>query len=158
MATEHSSRLAKAAAILTNLGIIISLVYVGYEVRQNTQIARLQSHEASITFYQGLCQPLIDEIEDVTRLRQKANLGLESLSGEERARYEALMVGYLNLYEMNYYAYERGLMEDEVWLAWKAATLRDFRKNPGLAEFWGEGRVAYGEGFRSFIDGLLANE
>lgn len=155
MSTEPRSRLGRLAGILTNIGVMVSLIYVGYEVRQNTRIARLQTHEASIRFLHDLSQPLIDEIDDETDLRARANLGLDSLSTKDRARYSALIADYLNLYEMNYYAFERGLMEEDIWTAWKSAMELDLERNPGMVELWATARPAFGEGFRVVMDGLV---
>ena len=66
------------------------------------------------------------------------------------------MAGYLNLYEINHYAYERGLMEEDVWLAWRSAAFRDLQENPGLVELWGYARSSFGEGFQALVDELLS--
>ena len=152
---DQPGRLGRLAGILTNVGIIISLIYVGYEVRQNTHIARLQTHEASIRFLHDLSQPLIDEIEDETDLRARANLDLDSLSTKDLARYSALIANYFNLYEMNYYAFERGLMEEEIWTAWKSAMESDLERNPGMVELWATASAAFGDGFRAVVEGMV---
>jgi len=155
MSTERDSRLGRLAGIFANLGIVVSLIYVGYEVRQNTQIARLQNHEASIRFLHDTNQPLLDEIDDVTDLMAKANLGLDSLSAKDLARYQALIADRLNLFEMSYYAFERGLMDEEIWSAWHAFMESYLDLNPSVVEAWSVARLQFGEGFRSVVDRLV---
>ena len=56
---------------------------------------------------------------------------------------------------MSYYAFERGLMEEDIWLAWRTYMEREFAANPGMAELWAGAGPQYGDGFRSVVDGLL---
>ena len=56
---------------------------------------------------------------------------------------------------MNYYAFERGLMEEDIWTAWESAMEGDLERNPGMVEAWAAARAAFGPGFRAVVDGLV---
>lgn len=101
--------------LLGGIGVVVTLAYLGLQIRHNTQISRLSA-------YYGVIGPLtaalrlLAEDPDLTRaFRMLISEDAESLDSDERSRAEIvrmeLIVGIENLF----YLHHRGWIDDEQW-------------------------------------------
>ena len=80
---ESNIRSRKWTDVVGVLGIVLSLIFVGYEVRQNTKVARAEAYRAFVgevnDWYALASEPEFNDLFE--RLNQE---GLGSLTGPER--------------------------------------------------------------------------
>jgi hypothetical protein len=142
---------ASIAEITSAIAVVASLVYVGYELRQNTNAVHSSTQQSMLELIHGLDAWLQDsEFADVV-LRGRERYG--DLSANERLRFDTFTRNYLNLWETAYYNNRAGLMDDDLWLAWNASFLR--ARDAGVWRvIWDRDKIQYGQEFRDYVDSL----
>ena len=102
--------------IIGMLGLIASLIFVGMELRQNQQVARVTAYQAlaeQIATYNAL---LLSEPE-INRIRISA-LNNENLNASEIEMYRAFFRMLKRQSELAYLQYENGIIDEELEGIW----------------------------------------
>lgn len=154
MSENPTSGVARIGRLLGQVAVVGSLVYVGYEIRLNTRVAQSQSHQELVGLIMSIGDPVINEIENVTELRARADSGLTRLSDADRTRFQTLSNRTMVLFELAYYQWQDGLLDDDVWAAVQASLERSFER-PGFVAYWGDDRPVFGSEFVDFVDTLF---
>src|SRR5687768_17029732 len=99
--TERATlRGASISNLIAQAAVVASLLYVGYEIRLNTRVARAQAHQDLVGLIMSIGDPVVNEIDNVADLRTRADSGLDRLSPADRMRFIAFTNRYMNLYEL----------------------------------------------------------
>ena len=121
--------------VITNIGIIIGLVLVGYEINQNSIELERESRISEIEVLDGVRGAwqnwgmAIIENEDVADIWVRGNAG-EDLDRVEAMRYRRLADEIFRLIEQNYYQYTTLSGEQADWAV--AQLARTTSLGPGL--------------------------
>ena len=101
------------------LTVVLSLLFVAYEIRQNTNTAAAQ---AVFELNEAGRRTLFLQSTDpgLTTLIILAQNDLDALTDEQRLRYRLWVFAFLNLYESAWNHHQRGLINDEDMEGWKA--------------------------------------
>ena len=100
--------------------IVISLVFVGMELRQNTAAVATQAlMEMSTSINEDL--RAIAESESLAEIDVKARGGLQNLTDIERRRYELSWLSTINTYEAAFLAHQKGVIDDLDYSPWETA-------------------------------------
>ncbi len=100
--------------------VIVSLLILGYEIRQNTDTSAAQAiYELNESARQTLFQEATDS--DLAVLIGKAEKDLGALSETERYMYGRWVFAYLNLFESAWKYHRRGVIDDAEMEGWKAS-------------------------------------
>lgn len=123
-----SDRLTWWVALVANLGVIGGLVFLGYEVRQNTSRMRA---EASYSINEGLETLTAARYRDpvLVDILLRADDDLDSLNPVERAQFVAYQYARLNLADYVLTLEKEGI--SDVHIGYVEWTVRDFRHKPG---------------------------
>ena len=117
--------------IIGMLGLIASLIFVGMELRQNQQVARVTAYQAlaeQIATYNAL---LLSEPE-INRIRISA-LNNKNLNASEIEMYRAFFRMLKRQSELAYLQYENGIIDEELLIR-SLGPLRDHVRRSNLAE------------------------
>lgn len=134
--------------------IVLSLILVAYEVRQNTLMMRAQTRD-SLTEKQMTLNSWMATSE------YTANVGLLGGRGElkpgtpEDLSYYQLMTGVMREWENSFYQYEQGLFDDSEFSAREHAWA-GFLRIPGVMDYWARSRENFSPRFRAEIDRIVA--
>ena len=133
--------------------MVVSLIYVGLQVRQNTAAIQTSTSQELYQQYQeqGL---LVMESAEIAEIILRASQSAE-LTPVDSVRYDNYLDVYLNLYEAVYTNALQGTVEPEMatgWLAW----MPDLVCTAGLPAFWTESKEFYHRAFRSAVDSVYA--
>lgn len=107
---------AHVAEIAGALAVVISLLYVGLQVRENTS-AQLSQTEMNL-FSLGYDLDAWYRDPAFVAIVAKADRDFESLSEVERMQLEKFVLGTLNLWAYAWKSHDRGQIDEEEWLAW----------------------------------------
>ena len=129
------------------IGVIASLVFVGIEIRQNTQAVRGATYQSLAGSSMDLLFYMADHPE-LNAERDAWGRG-EQLSGPARARVEAVVLAYLRHLENAYYQMEEGTLKPELLENWAGNSTLSM---PHFREFWSQRRGAFSAGFRDFLE------
>lgn len=155
---SNRSRLARAVAeAIAAVAVVLSLVFVGLELRQNTAAVR------GATF-QALSDASADDLYGVAQSSDMAallrrvyveNAGADAFSESENMQLYFYHMAFARRLENSYLQYVAGVVDDRVFesYGWNDALLtrRHFR------EFWNRqgGRAGVSTAFREFFEGRI---
>jgi len=146
-------RYALIAEIVGALAIVLSLIFVGLEVRENTRITSLTSDRA--IDQQNLALNLsITNSGEFSDIVVRGESDRRALSEAERARFDNYNFSRFGAYENVVANFRDGLMTDEEYRIWSEHFRYRFNK-PGYRDFWMEHRLGYFPDFRAWADEQL---
>ena len=126
---------ANIAEIAGGIAILISLIYVGYQIRQSNRIASAAALQSVLDgFIERVMNPIIADSE-ITDIMNRGYMSWESLSTVEKTRF-TISQGRDVLHVQNVMQlHDKGLLDSvdfEAWKAYGAASLT----TPGGKEAW----------------------
>lgn len=137
-------------------GVIITLVYLSIQLRQNTKAqrnaSRLETTRSFTDWYSTvMTQPDLMRVWDEVFLRQS------ELSAEDRARFFWMISAVSSRVEEMYTQTKAGLIEGEVWLGHRAS-MAGLLDNPMVRAWWDSGAVVLSKDFRDEIEATKREE
>ena len=117
-------QLANFGEFIGGVAVVLSLLYVGLQIRQNTKVTRAAAYQA---FYQSNGEA----IDSITRGMPASELFFRgvreprSLSEEERGQFRLLLYRLISAFESSFFLYRDGLMTQKHW-----------NRQLGIAKFW----------------------
>lgn len=141
------------AELMGALGVIVSIVYLAVQVRQNTKALRLDAAHNVMKASADVGWPLMDaEFSD----RVGSALAGEIPQGlGERMSVQAWFFNTLRIMESAHYQHEHGGLPPEVWKAWEE-WWTTWIHMPGMAAYWADRRNAFVPSFQATVDGWLS--
>ncbi len=137
------------------VAIVVSLVLLGFEIRQNTlavQATALQQHFEQNT---ALVLAKLDNPELRASII-KGSKGLDALTDEEIGLYGPYAANVMRNHFIAFELMRSGLLPESQWRTFQAALGRSLRRNRGYRELWNLRRDEYPEEFRKMADALVA--
>ena len=139
--------------LVGGLAIIVSLLYVGVQVRQSTMATRSATNQAFSTLYsEQILQITREDMRDVFRLGLG---GLQNLNPGEQAAFMALIASITRMWETFYFEKRDGRFESEMYDSW-LIQLIDLHGNPGVKEYWSMRKHQFTPDFVEYLDEKLA--
>ena len=149
MSMADISNLSQAlAAIATVLG----LLFVGYQIRQNTRATRAAAHH-SVSDSLNELNRMFAESADLTRIWLTGMQDRKALSAEDKWRFDSVMRAYMHVCETMFVQSELGSGDDSIRLA-EEEGIRTVMASPGSREWWDENPYGFGPAFREYVDRL----
>lgn len=119
-------------ALLANIGVLGGLLFVGYEVRQNTSQLRAEGSRSVTEMVNYLNAATFSDAE-LTAILEKGMQSFESLDAIERARFESYQFARLNI--ADYIMDLEGEGISDLSFRYVDYIISDFNKYPGLQAF-----------------------
>ena len=95
--------------------VLLSLLFVAYELKRNNDIAIVQSQQELLSLQNDMRAMLADP----NVLRVVMTRDVETLSEEEQLLYRSSVMAWFDLFELVYLAAEQGVMSPEQFRAWE---------------------------------------
>ena len=123
---------AMIAEILGGVAVIVTLLFLVFETRENTNAIQAQTYQSLTSELNEIRRTSISA--DMADIREKLqSSGLDSLSGTERFRYISNRQALWGVYESSFYARERDILGDLEWERFGDAICRNYSSD---SEFW----------------------
>jgi len=143
-------QLANVVEILAALLVIVSLIYVGAQVRQNTHQHRAEWMRAAINeLLLGIAQATADE-ESANNFRDGLH-DFNSMMPNARARFHARMLSLTGRYGLVVQLHDTRLLGDADFLALQKTFISIFR-SPGAQQWWAHIQPMPPEPLRNHLD------
>ena len=110
------SEWANVAEIIASVVIVISLIYVGFEVNQNTQALQNEVHQNVLSILSDQQNVLVADAE-FHEIFMTAETMPTNLSALEWSRFEQFMYPRFGVWEYLYVAIQDDAITDSVWSA-----------------------------------------
>ncbi len=131
------------------IGGLVSVYFLIHEVRRNSLAIEGAAVQSLMTFEQAVFALLIDNA--ATFLAGAADR--DTLSPEEQFRFDKLVQAYMSLHYSAFKQHEQGLIDLEVWEAYRNA-LRAKMQRPGFSASWQTVHMSYPAGFQAAVASL----
>jgi hypothetical protein len=150
------TELAEVAEVVAGVGVLLSLLYVGFEIRQNTTAVRSTAYQAIHDAEDGFWSDLASDAGAARLWQQGLDSGLEPLAEGDRERFEVVAQRLIYLFQNVHYQYGKGVVDEELWDAW-LASLDEFLAEPGFREVLVHVRPHLSDPFNQLIDRRLSD-
>lgn len=139
------------------VGVIISLVYLSVQLRQNTKAVRASSYQEISHNSRELLKLLIldgEMAEIFTRGREE---GMDALSPVERVRWHAMLLAIFRHWDNLFYQYRNEMLERELWKSYQHV-IQGYMSEVGFQEWWEEQRDGFSVSLQELINGVIARQ
>jgi len=140
--------ISAVSEIVGAVAVVISLIYVAAQIRQNTKMMRATAKQGLTEASQNLIYTAIDKSEEWVKL----TTGDDASTREEDARMSLMVRAMLRGFESQCYQYESGLIEDDEWRALQTA-IKDLCSLPGFNKYWQQLKPHMSERLKKVVDG-----
>ena len=141
--------LGNIGEFLGAIGVVVSLAYLGLQIRQNTNAIKASSHHSLNDSFSNFLELLINN-QRAARILESGIMGLEGLNHEDRDTFYAVVSLLFNHFENTFFHYQRGLLEETQWVRWRTA-IGWYAGFPGIAVWWANRAQVFSADFRAFV-------
>jgi hypothetical protein len=142
------------AELIGIAAIVLGLVLVAYELRQNTQMMRAQTRD-SLTEKQMMFSGWIGTSEYAANVLLRGTEGQLEPGTPEYYSHGFLLHGIFREWENSFYQYEQGLFDESEFQP-RRNRWRVNMALPGYRDFWAGGAEMFAPGFKAEIDAIVA--
>jgi hypothetical protein len=135
-------------------GVIGSLIFVGFQVRQNSAGLRHTAVQAQMSVYQDLFSNILDSGE-MAEIWFQGLQRPEAVDGSRRTRYFVMGGKMLRTFQGMHWQWERGVLDDGLFRS-MTALIADLAVAPGWQHLWQERRHQFDASFQKFMDAMHA--
>jgi hypothetical protein len=145
--------IVQAVTILANVGVIAGIVFLAFELQQNTQAVRLASAQSYLTGGTSLDFQIATDSEFASILIRGDEA--ESLSPVEELQLQRWNYAVFRQWETAHYLHTIGALESELWVAYRQEIYKILLRSASMQRYWIEGRNSFTSAFQRLIDSLL---
>lgn len=139
--------------IIGVVAVLLGLVFVGLELRQNSDLLRITATQTLAAEYSDALEVMAYEGDAACIYALGVN-GLHNLNDVQRLRFFVQMfLIFRSAEQLHYYSLE-GMVEDRVWRGFERQ-LTEVANLPGVREWWQVRSFWYSDGFQEYIDGVI---
>jgi hypothetical protein len=145
--------IATIANILASAAVVLTLVFIGMQLRQNAELTRMAAAQTSAQLLSSNLGRIIEN-PDLAELITRDGAP-ESWSRAERLRVSNFLSASFRHFEVLHTHRRFGVFEEELW-GGTEARLRDSLDSVGVREWWKESRSFYAKSFVAYVDEIAA--
>lgn len=149
------STLAQLGEFFGGIFVVVSLVYLAHQVRQNTRSLRAENYARVLDRLSTLQSNLSSDAE-LNRIVVVGAQTPEALTRSERVRLTWALYELMGAGEFVFHQAKQGALPDEIWHRWRA-TLAWWISQPGIHAWWRARPSPFSASFESFMSELIEN-
>lgn len=138
--------------LAANMGVLIGIVFLIIEVKQNTELHKSDSRKAILTNDQASLLVALENHDIFQKLGQS-----EPLSEADQYRLSFVFAIDLRNREFEYFQYKSGSLDEATWKSYKDLILMNHATERGRVWWDKVGRGIVNPKFSEMVDGMLAN-
>ena len=143
-------QLAQVGEFIGGIAVILSLIFVGLQIRQNTKSVRAQS-ELVLSQRFGDFHGRVNEHPELSALYDKGISSPDALTSDEVRRFRWFMAEVFLIYEGAYHLHRHGELSRES-IKTRIQSVKALLENPVLKEWWEEGMTPLSREFVAFVN------
>ena len=134
------------------VGVVVTLVYLAVQIRQNTTSTRTESYQSVVAAISEWTRE-IGTNPDSSRIFQTGCLSIDELTESEWVQFNLIMAALVRNLENIHYQYLRSSIDDDAWIGWAKRT-HSLLEPDGAQQWWRAHEEAYSPAFREFVNSL----
>ena len=131
------------------IAVVITLVYLAIQIRQNTRAIRLDTGHDVAEEYRDIFA-LMAQNEGLAELVHKAAVDGAAITGAEKVRYYALNSNFIRAVENAYFQHNEQALDQKHWSGMKRM-LADYAQLPAFREYWSNRKHWFSHEFQAFM-------
>ena len=136
------------------VAVVISLVYLAIQIRQNTRSVRVASYQSWFDSYSNFSNTVLASPE-LDALFHRGTSDPGKLTPEERRHFNGLARRIFRLFENLYYQRLQGMIDADLYASWRENLGRGFVELPGIKLYLREEQGLFSEAFRKEVEKLF---
>ena len=144
---------AYLAEIGSAIAVVLSLLYVAYELNQNTNAVRAGNWQALLD-YSAEADMLVLANADVANVLERAESDYDGLTKEDKRRFAMYAINTFNYWEAAYLHHRQGLLDAVAWETIDRGT-RSFLEYETYRGYWERNNDIWTPDFVAHIDGII---
>ena len=153
MSSINWEALGAIASLLAAIGVIVTLIYLSIQIRQNTKAVRSSSIQNLVQNFSTTAQAAVEN-EHVVPLLLKGNDGADTLTEVERARLHFWFIMTFRRFEGVYFQRDLGIVDADVIDGFERSHLAVLASK-GAQEWWATSKGIFNSGFVRYVEQLL---
>ena len=148
--------IANIGELIAAAGVIVSVVYLAIQIRDNTKSNRIQERQNTTRQFADFMDILLLH-PDLAEIHDKGRDQPEELDATELIRFRRLILRGFWYFSSQHHQFVVGAIGEDEW-AESLVIIRAYLGHRGVREWWtdGNGRQAFSPSFAGFIDRELA--
>jgi len=138
------------------IAVVVSLVYLAIQVRQNTRAVRASTERAVFAQNMDFDRMLVSDPE-LNRIWTLGRSKPDQLTEEQSRRFRRMMSMYYRHFEDLYFQHQDALVGDRVFDAWRTIGL-ELSTQPGAILWWNRYSGVLTEEFRRYVERARAGQ
>lgn len=135
--------------------VVLSLVYVGIQIRQNTRQVRVATHDGTTRDFRQFTRQMLAS--GLTEVFSQGLENYESLSAQQKLEFAFMMYDVFKAFENVHYHYLHGTLGEDAWKGW-LRFIASYATAPGARHYWEVRRDIFTPEFQEFVETLEADE
>jgi hypothetical protein len=135
---------------LGGIGVVITLIYLAAQIRQNTKSSRTESYQAAVAAISDFTRD-VGTNPVASRLLEAGSVDYEALSDEERVQFNLLMASLVRNLENIHFQFTHGAIDESAWSGWANRT-HAILEPAGARAWWRAQETAYSPEFQRFVN------
>ena len=148
------STLVAFSELVAAMGVILSLVFLALQLRQNTKAVKASAIQGLVQSLSANAQTWVEN-EDLISIAITANTNPEELTETELARLHFWFVMAIRRFEGVYFQRTLGLVDSAFVEGFERSHISIIASRSGL-EWWNRAKEIFNSGFVSYVDRQLA--
>jgi hypothetical protein len=144
-------RWALIAEVIGGLAVIVSVIYLAFEVGQNTQATRSLTHQQMFDTTTTINQSVSNDAQ-LAELLARANKNYEELSDGEKNQLTFLWVNWFNMWHSGYADYQAGFLDPKAWILWDEGMTIMLSSYEASRKVWDAFDTAYNREFQTLVN------
>jgi hypothetical protein len=144
------------AQIAGAIAVVISIGYLGVQIRRNTRALRLSAHQAATEAHSQYLGAVAQD-ENLARILRSAQSGTSNLTEDERFRLDMLLFQVFNHFENDFYHRREGVLPAPLAERF-SKVLASWLAQPGVQEWWALRRSLMSSDFATWVDSEMRTQ
>ena len=140
---------ARIAEIISSVAVVVSLIYVSVQVRQNTRALRATTYNAVTANSVAILAPMHTHPE-FTEYLVRVQSDPESATPAEKLRFHITMLSAYRHWDNLYYQFRNGMLEPEMWQSYDR-TMTSWLANPAWRDWFVRNAACFSDNLQALI-------
>ena len=146
-------QIANIAEISAAALLIVSLIYVGIQIRQNTRAVRGSTLQMNTDFWGGLFLRLAEP--EVARGYAEGMAGQPDIRPAHFTQFFFICRAMFLGFENQYYQFRQGILDREIYLAYERSMQIQVLLFPGFRVWWQQSHAVFSPAFVARVDSMI---
>jgi len=147
--------LANLGEIIGAIAVVVSLIYLAVQVRQNTRAQQAENFSRALDRVAAM-QATLSRDPDISVIFSKGVSDPSNLTTGERLQFTWAMYELFGAFEFMFLASKENSIPEEFWQRWSSAVAW-WLTFPGVQSWWNVRPIPFTGSFTSYVESLLEN-